>query len=62
MRYRFATYRECKAMEMNRTIGTRLHIPTWYYNLMDHDEPRREGQDLADILLRDEGRESQGKR
>ena len=43
-----------RAVEMNRTLGTRLHIPTWYYNLMDHDEARREGWDLADILLREE--------
>lgn len=40
------------AVELNRTLGTRLHIPTWYYNLMDHDEPRREGWDLADVILR----------
>lgn len=45
-----------RAVEMNRTLGTRLHIPTGYYNLMDHDEARREGWDLADILLREEGR------
>ena len=43
-----------RAVEMNRTLGTRLHIPTGYYNLMDHDESRREGWDLADILLREE--------
>ena len=43
-----------RAVEMNRTLGTRLHIPTWYYNLMDHDEARCEGWDLADILLREE--------
>ena len=43
-----------RAVEMNRTLGTRLHIPTGYYNLMDHDEARREGRDLADILLREE--------
>ena len=40
-----------RAVEMNRTLGTRLHIPTWYYNLMDHDEARREGWDLADVVL-----------
>ena len=40
-----------RAVEMNRTLGTRLHIPTWYYNLMDHDEARREGLDLADVVL-----------
>ena len=43
-----------RIVEMNRTLGTRLHIPTGYYNLMDHDEARREGWDLADILLREE--------
>ena len=43
-----------RAVEMNRTLGTRLHIPTGYYNLMDHDEARREGWDLADVLLREE--------
>ena len=43
-----------RAVEMNCTLGTRLHIPTGYYNLMDHDEARREGWDLADILLREE--------
>ena len=43
-----------RAVEMNRTLGTRLHIPPWYYNLMDHDEARREGWDLADVLLREE--------
>ena len=32
-----------RAVEMNRTLGIRLHIPTGYYNLMDHDEARREG-------------------
>ena len=40
-----------RAVEMNRTLGTRLHIPTWYYNLMDHNEARREGWDLADVVL-----------
>ena len=43
-----------RAVEMNRTLGTHLYIPTGYYNLMDHDEARREGWDLADILLREE--------
>ena len=41
-----------RAVELNRTLGTRLHIPTWYYNLMDHDEARREGWDLADVVVR----------
>ena len=40
-----------RAVEMNRTLGTHLHIPTGYYNLMDHDEARREGWDLADVVL-----------
>ena len=40
-----------RAVEMNRTLGTHLHIPTGYYNLMDHDETRREGWDLADVVL-----------
>ena len=41
-----------RAVEMNRTLGTHLHIPTWYYDLMNHDEARRAGLDLADVLLR----------
>ena len=41
-----------RAVEMNRTLGIRLHIPTWYYDLMNHDEARRAGLDLADVLLR----------
>ena len=40
--------------QLNRVLGHRLYIPTGYYNLMDHDEARREGWDLADILLREE--------
>ena len=40
-----------RAVEMNRTLGTRLHIPTWYYNLMDHPEAIARGLDLADILM-----------
>ena len=40
-----------RAVEMNRILGTHLHIPTGYYNLMDHDEARREGWDLADVVL-----------
>ena len=40
-----------RAVEMNRTLGTHLYIPTGYYNLMDHDEARREGWDLADVVL-----------
>ena len=39
-----------RAVEMNRTLGTRLHIPTWYYDLMNHDEARRAGLDLADVI------------
>ena len=40
-----------RAVEMNRTLGTRLHIPTWYYNLMDHPEAIARGLDLADVLV-----------
>ena len=31
--------------------GNHLHIPTWYYDLMNHDETRRAGLDLADVLI-----------
>ena len=44
-----------RIVEMNRTLGTRLHIPTWYYNLMDHPEAIARGLDLADILMEDGG-------
>lgn len=37
--------------QFNRTLGIRLYIPTGYYNLMDHDEARREGWDLADVVM-----------
>ena len=37
--------------QLNRELGYRLHIPTGYYNLMDHDEARREGWDLADVVM-----------
>ena len=40
-----------RAVGMNRTLGTRLHIPTWYYDLMNHDEARSKGWDLADVVL-----------
>ena len=40
-----------RAMELNRTLGTKLHIPTWYYDLMNHDEARAAGLDLADVVL-----------
>ncbi len=40
-----------RIVEMNRTLDTRLHIPTWYYNLMDHPEAIARGLDLADILM-----------
>ena len=40
-----------RAMELNRTLGTKLHIPTWYYDLMIHDEARAAGWDLADVVL-----------
>ena len=37
--------------QLNRELGYRLYIPTGYYNLMDHDEARREGWDLADVVM-----------
>lgn len=37
-------------VEMNRTLGTWLHIPAWYYNLMEHPEAIAQGLDLADII------------
>ena len=37
--------------QLNRELGHRLYIPTGYYNLMDHDEARREGWDLADVVM-----------
>ncbi len=40
-----------RAVEMNRTLGTRLHIPTWYYNLMDHPEAIAQRPDLADVVM-----------
>jgi hypothetical protein len=40
-----------RAVEMNRRLGTRLYIPTWYYNMMDHPEAIARGLDLADMLL-----------
>ena len=49
-----------RAVEMNHRLGTRLHIPTWYYNLMDHDEARREGWDLADVILSSEVKDIEG--
>ena len=39
-----------RAVEMNRTLGTRLHIPTWYYDLMNHDAACCAGWDLADVI------------
>lgn len=36
---------------LNSTLGHRLYIPVWYYNLMDHEQPRREGWDLADVMM-----------
>ncbi len=36
---------------LNTTLGHRLYIPVWYYNLMDHEQPRREGWDLADVMM-----------
>ena len=34
-----------------KVIGHRLYIPVGYYNLMDHDRPRHEGWDPADVVL-----------
>ena len=45
-----------RIVQFNHELGHRLYIPTGYYNLMDHDEARREGWDLADILLREKGK------
>ena len=62
--YEVAVYPDADALhdwavriaQLNRELGHRLYIPTGYYNLMDYDEARREGWDLADILLREEGK------
>ena len=43
---------EVRIHHLNRELGHRLYIPTGYYNLMDHDRPRLEGWDLADMVLR----------
>ena len=40
-----------RAMQLNRTLGTRLHIPTWYYDLMKHPEAKAAGWDLADVII-----------
>ena len=40
-----------RAIELNHTLGTKLHIPTWYYDLMIHDEACAAGLDLADVVL-----------
>ena len=40
-----------RAMEFNRTLGTKLHIPTWYYDLMNHPEAKAAGWDLADVII-----------
>ena len=37
--------------QLNRELGHSLYIPTGYYNLMNHDEARREGWDLADVVM-----------
>ena len=42
---------EQRIHQLNRELGHRLYIPTGYYNLMDHDEARREGWDLADVVM-----------
>ena len=45
-----AVYPDADALHdwYNRAV---LYIPTGYYNLMDHDEARREGWDLADVVM-----------
>jgi hypothetical protein len=40
-----------RSVELNRTLGTKFHIPSWYYDLMIHDEARAAGWDLADVVL-----------
>ena len=57
--YEVAVYPDADALhdwavriaQLNRELGHRLYIPTGYYNLMDHDEARREGWDLADVVM-----------
>ena len=41
---------EQRIHRLNRELGHRLYIPTGYYNLMNHEVPRREGWDLADVI------------
>ena len=43
---------EQRIHRLNRELGHCLYIPTGYYNLMNHDRPRTEGWDLADVVLR----------
>jgi hypothetical protein len=40
-----------RAMELNCTLETKMHVPTWYYDLMNHPEARSAGLDLADVML-----------
>ena len=42
---------EQRIHQLNRELGHRLYIPTGYYNLMNHEQPRREGWDLADVVM-----------
>ena len=42
---------EQRIHQLNRELGHSLYIPTGYYNLMNHDEARREGWDLADVVM-----------
>ena len=43
---------EVRIHRLNRELGHRLYIPTGYYNLMNHEVPRREGWDLADVVIK----------
>ena len=42
---------EVRIHRLNRELGHRLYIPTGYYNLMSHEQPRTEGWDLADVIF-----------
>ena len=42
---------EQRIHQLNRELVHSLYIPTGYYNLMNHDEARREGWDLADVVM-----------
>ena len=45
---------ELRIHQLNSELGHRLYIPTGYYNLMDHEEPRSKGWDLVDVILSEE--------